>query len=285
MPAGDSKSSVDGGATGGRANLGRRLWWPATGAGAAGLAVAFAVGGLGGPAQSLTAAVFLVVLPAAALAQARALPEVDLRRRRMEAYVGSIVALAAIGLLALWLGRDLPGRDLPAQPRLWLSPLPAVGVLLVAGGVLTAGGLALVYAFKRASPTFGWRETAAVRDIMPSAPREKALFALLSVVAGVFEEIAFRGFLPAFLMPWTGSYLLAALPAAVAFGLLHAYQGRHGIVRTALLGLWLAAGVGWTGSLWPSIFAHAALDLLIGLALAPSLLDDDPPAPNRKPTL
>ena len=279
--ASGSKSSVDGCATGGRASLGRRLWWLATGVGAAGLAVAFAVGGLGGPAQSLTAAVFLVVLPATALAQARALPEVDLRRRRVEAYVGSIVALAAIGLLALWLGRDLP-----VQPRIWLSPPPAIGVLLAAGGVLTAGGLVLVYTFKRASPTFGWRETAAVRDIMPSAPREKALFALLSVVAGVFEEVAFRGFLPAFLMPWTGSYLLAALPAAAAFGLLHAYQGRHGMVRTGLLGLWLAAGVGWTGSLWPSIFAHAALDLLIGLALAPSLLGDlnANPAPTRKPT-
>lgn len=273
------------GATAGQAALGG-FRWLATGAATASVTVAFAAAGLGNIAQSLAAAALLVFLPVAALAQSRALSEVDLRRRRLEVYASSIFALAAIGLPALWLGRGLP-----AQPGLWMSlpvglegeasgfggligfaGLPVVGVLLAASGVLAVGGLALVYAFKRASATFGWRETAAVRDIIPDTPAEKTIFVLLSVAAGMFEEIVFRGFLPAFLMPWTGSYLLASLPAAAAFGLLHAYQGRHGIVRTGLLGLWLAVGVGWTGSLWPSIFAHATLDLLIGLALAPSLL-------------
>ena len=44
------------------------------------------------------------------------------------------------------------------------------------------------------------------------------------------------------------------------------------MVRTAALGLFLAAGVAWTGSLLPSILAHAALNVLIGLLLADSLL-------------
>jgi membrane protease YdiL (CAAX protease family) len=41
----------------------------------------------------------------------------------------------------------------------------------------------------------------------------------------------------------------------------------------------LAAGVVWTGSLWPSIFAHAALDLILGLVLAKSLLGEPSAGP------
>lgn len=258
-------------------SLGRRCWLAAGGA-AAVLAWAFVGGGLGSVVHATAAAAVLVVLPAAALGQQLPL-EFDLGQRRLEAYASSIVALTVLGLAALWLAEGLP-----AQADAWATPSlgrPGSGgrlaqggwtTLLAAAGVLTAGGLVVVYAFKAASPVFGWKESAVVREIIPATPTEKALFALLAVAAGVFEEIVFRGFLPAFLVPWTGSYVLAALPAAVAFGLLHAYQGPHGMVRTGLLGVWLALGAGWTGSLWPSIFAHVALDLLIGLALAPSLV-------------
>ena len=239
------------------------------------LSGAFVAGGLGGVIHSAAAAAFLVLLPAAALGQ-QLPPDFDLRQRRLEAYASSIVVLTVLGLAALWLAQGLR-----AEPGAWLSPLPGGWpTLLAAGGVLVAGGLLVLYAFKAASPVFGWKERDVVRQIMPTTPGEKSVFALLAVAAGVFEEIVFRGFLPAFLLPWTGSYLLAALPAAVAFGISHAYQGGHGMVRTGVLGLWLALGVGWTGSLWPSIFAHAALDLLIGLALAPSLVgspQEDPP--------
>ena len=62
--------------------------------------------------------------------------------------------------------------------------------------------------------------------------------------------------------------------------MLHAYQGTHGMVRAAATGLVLAAGVAWTDSLLPSILAHAALNLLIGLVLADSLLEET--TPNRR---
>ncbi|NIP33614.1 MAG: CPBP family intramembrane metalloprotease, partial [Thermoplasmata archaeon] len=50
------------------------------------------------------------------------------------------------------------------------------------------------------------------------------------------EELAFRGFVPWMLVPWLGSYLLAAGVGAVAFGFLHAYQDTHGVWRTGLMG-------------------------------------------------
>ena len=136
------------------------------------------------------------------------------------------------------------------------------------------GGLVVVYGFRALSPRLGWAETDTVHAIMPQTTGEKSAFVLLSGAAGSCEEIVFRGFLPAYLLPWFGSYLAAAVLPCVAFGLLHAYQGRHGMVRTGLMGAVLAGGVAWTGSLWPSIIAHTALDLVLGLVLRDSLLQN-----------
>lgn len=238
-------------------------------AGLAGLA-GFTFSGLGGPVQSLLAVVWLILLPLLTLGQH--LPsDIDFRAHRLALYTNSIVVMTVGALVTFWVAGGLQH-----QPALRLSWPPAPGEMLVAAAALTAGGVIVAYAFRGLATRFGWRETAMVRAIMPDSGAEKGVFALLSVTAGVSEEIVFRGFLPAFLVPWTGSYLLAALPAAVAFGFLHTYQGFHGIVRTATIGLVLAAGVAWTGSLWPSIFAHTALDLLFGLVLARSLLGEPP---------
>ena len=240
------------------------------------LAAVFVFAGSRGVAASLAAAAWLVLVPVFALVQ-RTPPVDEIRAHRIGFYATSIVFLAGAGLLTLAVAPEL--RRAAGLLRTWPSP---AGALLLPAGALTAGGLAVVYAFRALSPRFGWRETGVVRAIMPVTAAEKRLFALLSLAAGVFEELVFRGFLPLFLMPWTGSYLAGALPVAVVFGFLHAYQGRHGIARTAAMGGVLAVGVVWTGSLWPSIFAHAALDLILGLVLARSLLGEPPAEPAKQ---
>ena len=224
----------------------------------------------------LVAAAWLVLVPVVALLQGYP-PLDEIRAHRTAFYAASIVFLGAAGLLTLLAAPEL--RQPSGLLRTWPSPF---GALVLPTALLTAAGLLVVYAFRGLSGRFGWRETGVVRAIMPVKGGEKGVFALLAVAAGVFEELVFRGFLPLFLLPWTGSYLAGALPVAVVFGFLHAYQGRHGIARTAAMGGILAAGVAWTGSLWPSIFAHAALDLILGLILARSLLGEPPAVPAKE---
>ncbi len=234
------------------------------------LALAATVAGLGGPLTSLFASVWLVLIPALTLGQTPPSPA-EIHAHRLGFYTTSILVLAAAGILAFLLA---PG--LAQQPGMWLAwPQPA-DLLLFPAALVTAACVVVAYGFKGLAARLGWQETQTVRALMPVTRREKGVFALLSLAAGTSEEIVFRGFLPAFLLPWTGSYLVAALPVAVVFGFLHAYQGRHGVVRTATVGVLLAAGVAWTGSLWPSIFAHVALDLLFGLVLSKSLLGEPP---------
>ncbi len=233
------------------------------------LALVATVAGLGGPLTSLFASVWLVLIPALTLGQTPP-PPAEMDAHRLGFYSTSILVLAVAGILALWLAPGL------AQPGLWLNWQQPAGRLLIPAALVTAACVVVAYGFKGLAARLGWHETATVRALMPVTGREKGMFALLSVTAGTSEEIVFRGFLPAFLLPWTGSYLVAALPVAVVFGFLHAYQGRHGVVRTATVGVVLAAGVAWTGNLWPSIFAHVALDLLFGLVLSKSLLGEPP---------
>lgn len=233
----------------------------------AGTAAAFALTGLGGPLASLLAALFLVALPGVALAQ-RSVRAEELQSHRAATYAGSAIGLVAMALCAWWAW--------PEQARGvadWLAWRGSAPGLLGVVALLTACGIVLCYGFRALAKRRGWEETDMVRAIIPATSGERNLFTILSITAGVTEEIVFRGFLPLFLMPWFGGrYLLAALPTTAVFGILHAYQGAHGMVRTGALGLVLAAGVAWTGSLLPSILAHAALNLLIGLVLADSLL-------------
>ncbi len=233
------------------------------------LAAFFAASGLGGAIPSLLAAAWLVALPMLAVTRDPPSGE-EIRAERMAVYTGSTVLLAVAGLLAVW---ALARLSHPAASRLLAWPSEIAG-LLGPAILLTAAGVLVAYGFRTLSRRFGWHETEMVRAIMPETRREKGAFAVLSLAAGFSEEIVFRAFLPAFLLPWTGSYLAGALPAAGVFGFLHAYQGRLGIVRTTVIGALMAAGVAWTGSVWPAVLAHAALDLLFGLVLARSLLGE-----------
>lgn len=230
------------------------------------LAIVFSAAGLGDPLRSLAAAAWLVLLPA--LSAARKIPPAHLTgSERTALYLSSTLVLAATGAVTLWLWAGM--RDGTGTLLAWNASATS---LLTAAGLLTGGGLAVAYLFRGLSVLRGWQETETVRAIKPVTPREKGFFTVLTLAAGSSEEVVFRGFLPVFLVPWLGSYLVAALPVSVAFGILHSYQDRHGMARAGLMGLMLAAGVAWTGSLWPSILAHTALNLLFGLILHRSLV-------------
>ena len=240
--------------------------WAAWGGATVLLAAVFVLGGLGHPVPSLVAAMWLILLPA--LSATREFPPGErIRDARVALYLSSAVALIGAGGLTFLAWGGLGGEEGfgVGRPPAWA---PVFGV----AALLTGAGLMVAYLFRGLSALRGWRETEAVHAIMPVTGRERRFFTLLTAAAGWSEEVVFRGFLPAFLTPWFGSYLLAALPVNAAFGILHGYQGSHGMARAGVMGLAFAIGVAWTGSLWPSILAHTALNLLIGLVLHRSLL-------------
>ena len=99
----------------------------------------------------------------------------------------------------------------------------------------------------------------------PHTASELRLFDLVSVTAGICEEVIYRGFLIAYLTSVLGApFWVGALLSSVAFGLAHFYQGPAGALKTGVTGLVLAVLYGMTGSLWASIVTHTVLDISAG---------------------
>ncbi len=214
--------------------------------------------------QALGLSLFYLLLPSLAVAQ---LPLLQVREiERTAVYLGSAATILVIGALALGFGVVVGGFS--GLGLTWIAPLQMAAWVV---GV-TAAGLAIIGAFWPAGRSGPRGASDLVLQLIPRTAQEKRLFMGLSLVAGVGEEIAYRGY--AFTavqlltpFPWTAAALSSA-----AFGVLHAYQGTVGIVRTALIGLILAVPVVATGSLVPAIIAHTLIDLVAGLVLGPRLV-------------
>ena len=214
-------------------------------------------------ADAVLLGVLLALVPMLSLAQ---LPLIEGEPvDRMPAYWGSIVMLGVLGLASLLVGARDGG---PAALGLVALPLPAVAAW---AAMLTAGGLAVILVFRRLATAVGTADSPLLRELLPRTPAERRVFLLLSMTAGLAEEVAYRGYVIPALAPLVGTGGAAVL-GSVAFGVVHGYQGMLGVVRTALVGGLLAWGFLASGSLWPAILAHASIDVLAGLVLGERLL-------------
>ena len=134
--------------------------------------------------------------------------------------------------------------------------IPAVTV--GAAAALTIASVAAIY-FARHSD-----EVPAIGDIAALLPRNRAELrygVLLSVNAGVVEELLFRLALPMLIFAATGSAAVAIAGSVALFGLLHLYQGVWGVVGSLIIGSLLMAVVLATGSILVAVIVHAAIDL------------------------
>lgn len=117
-------------------------------------------------------------------------------------------------------------------------------------------------------------EAAVVGNIGALLPRnadEMKLTALMSINAGVSEEIFFRLAMPLALYAISGDLLIAFGLAAALFGIVHAYQGAIGVVLTFIVGAVMTALYLATGQIWLVIALHAIIDLR-ALVLTPLAL-------------
>lgn len=139
---------------------------------------------------------------------------------------------------------------------------------------LTWDPLAVAWGFAAALPLFGllalmvwfpWGPIGnllrVVDDMVLTMFQGASLFdlAMISLMAGIGEELLFRGVVQAGLVRLTGSQLAALVGAGVLFGLIHSITRTYAILAGAVgiyLGwLWLA-----TGNLLAPILAHAVYD-------------------------
>ena len=212
-------------------------------------------------------ALLLELLPVLALAQLP-LADEEVPLPRIPVYVSSAVVILGIGGIGLLVGWSEFGLgSMGLEPAPWMSVARWTGVL-------TFSALALLWAFFLFRKAAGISESPLLVQLLPKTRGEKVVFVFLSFSAGVGEELAYRGFLVPALSLVLGWSWGAALLSSAVFGLLHAYQGWLGVIRTTALGLVLAGSFILTGVLWPAIITHAILDVIAGIILGDTLVKE-----------
>jgi uncharacterized protein len=165
--------------------------------------------------------------------------------------------ILTIGLLVYWaaLGRKFQDLWLAGDTSLHLGL--GFGYVVVLTGLLIWQRRALL-----ARPDRRTRVRKALEygePLLPHTEGERRIFWIVSATAGFCEELFYRGFLTWYLSVWMGP-VAAVLLASLIFGAGHVYLGAAQVPKTALIGLIFAIVVSLTGSLWPAMLLHAAVD-------------------------
>ncbi len=183
-----------------------------------------------------------------------------------------VATLAAWLMLGYWRCGHDAGTVIRSQLGLRVRPGQSVrtevGLGIGAGVILWAGVLAVLVISVFAVGLVGGF------DNLPSEAPKMVLWmgslpillrVMVSLSAGVVEEVFFRGFL----MPRVGFGL-----SNVLFVLGHlSYEQPFLLLGVALLSVSFSLLVRWRGNIWPAIAAHAVFDAIQLLILVPSAVD------------
>jgi membrane protease YdiL (CAAX protease family) len=204
--------------------------------------------------------------------ETRALKTSTNPRRKILSYQRIVLILWGAAIVA-WI--TLRSSVFFIWPDVHLAAQQKIGVSFVWGfAAAFAGGSLLQVVLVRRSAAAREKILRAFQRlafILPVTPEERAWFALVSVTAGICEEILYRGFLIRYLSngPWHAGLWIALAIASISFGLAHGYQGLSGIIGAAVVGAVMAVLFVASGSLWLPMALHAIIDLRILLLLRP----------------
>ena len=193
---------------------------------------------------------------------------------RIALYGGTFVTQLVL-ILLVWFGirlrgvrmRDLIGGRWKTVESFLLDVVLAFGFWIVAlfllFGIRVALGTIDLHNLQKSTDD-------AVRLLGPIAPHtylEAALFVLLSICAGLFEEIIFRGYLQRQFGALGRNAIIGIVASGVIFGLAHAYQGGRMMVAIGFFGVFFGILAHLRKSLRPGMMAHAFQDSIAGIAL------------------
>lgn len=103
--------------------------------------------------------------------------------------------------------------------------------------------------------------------LLPHGQAESVAWIVVSLAAGVCEELAFRGYLQRQLAAISGSIFVGVVLQALIFGIAHGYQGWRSTIIASAYGLIYGVIAWWRGNVRATAAAHAATDILAGLRL------------------
>jgi uncharacterized protein len=185
----------------------------------------------------------------------------------MASWVSAIVAVLTVGFATVIEMPKTPGETA------WLDPgtRGAIFVEGLAAGMLIATILPAVLAlWNEKIRSKAGKAAKKLAFMLPSTREERRWWWLVSITAGICEEIVYRGFLLHYFhgLPFHWSLTWALVGSSVIFGIGHLYQGLAGAAQTFVIGFLFGAIFLLTGNLLLPVVLHALIDLRV-LALLP----------------
>ncbi len=105
--------------------------------------------------------------------------------------------------------------------------------------------------------------------LAPSSAIEIAAWALVCIMAGLIEELVFRGYLLRQFTAWSrGLVVGGVIFSSIIFGAAHGYQGIRNMVLLTLFGSLFALLAVFRRNLRAGMFAHAWHDFCVGMVLS-----------------
>lgn len=199
---------------------------------------------------------FGVLIPYVAVTRARKFKDKNLplpdRLRHFQRTASTLVMFGVVSLVvarAEWM--ELFPRSMPS----WRA--------------LAAGALMLIATVAFMRPK--WRAAVERRErvvylFMPANPSERIWWIVVAVLAGISEEITWRGVQAGLAANLTQSVLAAFLICSLSFAVGHAVQGWRSIVVILAFALGFHLLVWLSGSLYVAMAVHVAYDTIAGIS-------------------
>lgn len=173
----------------------------------------------------------------------------------------AVVTLLASGQFAAPLLSEVQAWPWVSWLLMVFAARPAVTTGVIIGAIIGIVGLTIVGVVAVRKEGDEIISVGDIQSILPRNRQELVLGGLLSINAGIVEELLFRLALPALLFATTGNAIVAIVGSVLLFGIMHSYQGVAGIVITTVIGALFMMLYVLTGSIVVAIIAHAILDL------------------------
>lgn len=202
---------------------------------------------------------FAVIVPALALLSrrrmrgaAQALPP------RVLQYRTTTMTLLLFGVFSVLTARE-------EGLNVWRAAIERPALSIATAAVMLASAIAIMRPRWRRAVMKG---TPVVNFFMPQTALERAWWVTVSVLAGVSEEISWRGVQAVLLATLTGSIAAGGVLSAVMFGAAHMMQGWKSAAAVIVFALAFQALYWLSGTLLPGMIIHAAYDIVAGLTYA-----------------
>ncbi len=174
------------------------------------------------------------------------------------------LSVVALQLLFVWFVRkgirafgyslcDLLGRT-------WRAPIDPLRDLILAAFFVIGLHFCAVVLHRILGPSIS-----GAAFLLPRLSEDIVAWVFVALVAGLSEEIVYRGYLQAQVHALTGSLTGAIGSQAIVFALAHLYQGWRSVLITFVYGLAFGILAACRKSIIPGAIAHTTIDLVGGL--------------------